>query len=42
MAVMLEAVNISETSIKLYDTIRAYVKDGCHLRTPRRENLKSH
>jgi hypothetical protein len=39
---MTEAVHNSVTSISFYATTQLYIADGCHLRTRRRENLKSH
>jgi hypothetical protein len=38
MAMMMEAVNVSETSVYFYETKRRYIPDTCQCR----ENLKSH
>jgi hypothetical protein len=37
----MEAVRTSETSVHYCETIRRCIPDGCHLRAPCRENLKS-
>jgi hypothetical protein len=37
----MEAVRTSETSVSFYETARRNIPEGCHLRTRRRENLKS-
>jgi hypothetical protein len=39
---MMEAARISETSVNLYQTTRRYNPEDGHLRTHRRENLKSY
>jgi hypothetical protein len=39
---MMEAVSISETSVHFYQTTRRNIPADSHLRTRRRENLKSH
>jgi hypothetical protein len=39
---MLEAVSTSETLDNSYETTRRNIREGCHLRTRLRENLKSH
>jgi hypothetical protein len=41
-ALMLEAADISETSVKFYQTKRRYNPEDSHLHTRRRENLTSH
>jgi hypothetical protein len=38
---MVEAASTSETSVKFYQTTRRYNPEDSHLRTHRRENLKS-
>jgi hypothetical protein len=42
IALMLEAVNISETSVNLYATSRCNIPEDIHLHIRRCENLKSH
>jgi hypothetical protein len=42
IALMMEAVNTSETSVKFYQTRRRNIPEDSHLYTRRRENLKSH
>jgi hypothetical protein len=42
IALLVEAVNISETSLNFYDTARGNIQEGCHLHIRRRENLKCH
>jgi hypothetical protein len=37
-----EAVNSSETSIKIYQITLSYITEDSHLHIRRRENLKSH
>jgi hypothetical protein len=39
---MMEAARTSETLVNLYQTTRRYNPEDSHLRTPRRENLKSY
>jgi hypothetical protein len=39
---MMEAVNTSETTVNFYQTTRRYNPEDSHLRTNRRENLKSY
>jgi hypothetical protein len=39
---MMEAVRTSETSVCFHETTRPYTPEGCHLRTRRHGNLKSH
>jgi len=41
IALMMEAVRPSETSVNFKDTTRRYIQENCHL-TRRRENLKAH
>jgi hypothetical protein len=41
IALMVEAVHTSETSVDFNDT-RRYIAEGCHFHTRRRKNLKSH
>jgi hypothetical protein len=41
IALMMEAARTSETLVKCYQTIRRYNPEDGHLRTHRRENLKS-
>jgi hypothetical protein len=41
VAVMLEAARTSETLVNIYQTTRRYNPEDSHLRTHRRENLKS-
>jgi hypothetical protein len=40
IALMMEAVRTSETSVKLYETTRRKIPEGCHLHNRRHENLK--
>jgi hypothetical protein len=42
IALTMEAVSTSETSVSFYQTIRRNVPEDVHLHTCRRENLKSH
>jgi hypothetical protein len=42
MALMLEAVRTTETSVNVSETTRRHIPEVCHLHTCRRENLKSH
>jgi hypothetical protein len=42
VALMLEAVRTSETSVNIYLTTRQYIPEDCELQTRYRENLKSH
>jgi hypothetical protein len=42
IALMMDAVNISETSVKFHETIRLKTSEGCHLHARRSKNLKSH
>jgi hypothetical protein len=42
IALMMEAVRTSETSVKIYLTTRQYIPEDSELHTRRRENLKSH
>jgi hypothetical protein len=42
IALMMGAASTSETSINIYQTTRHNIPDDSHLRTCRRENLKSH
>jgi ribosomal protein L18E len=42
IALMMEAASISETSVNFYQITRRYKPEDSHLRTHRRENLKSH
>jgi hypothetical protein len=39
---MMEAARISETLVNFYQTTRRYNPEDSHLRTHRRENLKSY
>jgi hypothetical protein len=39
---MMEAVSTSETSVNFYQTTRRNILQDSHIRTRRRENLKSH
>jgi hypothetical protein len=39
---MIEAANTSETLVNFYQTTRRYKPEDIHLRTHRRENLKSY
>jgi hypothetical protein len=41
IALMVEAVSTSETSVK-FETTQRSITEGCHPHTRRRENLKSH
>jgi hypothetical protein len=41
-ALMMEAARTSETLVNFYQTIRLYNPEDSHLRTHRRENLKSY
>jgi hypothetical protein len=41
IALMMEAVRISETSVYFNETTRRYVPEGYNLHTRRRDNLKS-
>jgi hypothetical protein len=38
----IETVSTSETSINFYETTQRNIREGCHLHTRLRENLKSH
>jgi hypothetical protein len=42
IALMMEAANTSETLVNFYQTTRHYNPEDSHLRTHRRENLKSY
>jgi hypothetical protein len=42
IALMMEAVRTSETSVSIYLTTRQYIPEDSKLHTRRRENLKSH
>jgi uncharacterized protein (UPF0179 family) len=42
IALMMEAASISETSVNFYQTTQCNKTEDSHLRTHRRENLKSH
>jgi hypothetical protein len=42
IALMMEAVQTSETSVNFYRTARRYNPEDHHLHTHRRENLKSY
>jgi hypothetical protein len=42
VALMMEAARNSETLVNVYQTIRRYNPEDSHLRTHRRENLKSY
>jgi hypothetical protein len=42
IALMLEALSTSETSVNFYEIARRNITEDCHLHTLRRENLKSH
>jgi hypothetical protein len=42
IALMMEAVRTSETSVNIYLTTRQYIREDSELHTRRRENLKSH
>jgi hypothetical protein len=42
IALMMEAVSTSITSVNFYETVRRNIPEDSHLHTRRRENLKSH
>jgi hypothetical protein len=42
IALMMEAVRTSKTSVYSNDTTGRYINLSCHLHTRRRDNLKSH
>jgi hypothetical protein len=42
VALMMEAARTSETLVNFYQTTRRYNPEDSHLRTHRRENLKSY
>jgi hypothetical protein len=42
IALMIEAVSTSETSVRFYQTTRRNTPEDGHLHTRSRENLKSH
>jgi hypothetical protein len=42
IALMMEAVSTSETSVNFYQATRRNIEEDIHLHTRRRENLKSH
>jgi len=42
IALIMEAIRTSETSVYSNETTRRYIPDGCNLRSRRREDLKSH
>jgi hypothetical protein len=42
IALMMEAARTSETLVNFYQTTRRYNPEDSHLRTHRRENLKSY
>jgi hypothetical protein len=42
IALMMEAVSTSETSVNFYQTTWRYITEDSHLRNRRRDNLKSH
>jgi hypothetical protein len=42
IALMMEAVSITETSLYFKETTRRYISEGCHLHIFRRNSLKSH
>jgi cell division protein FtsL len=42
IALMMEAVRTSETSVYFKHTTRRYISEGYHLHTSHRDNLKSH
>jgi hypothetical protein len=42
IALMMEAAKTSETLVNFYQTTRRYNPEDSHLRTHRRENLKSY
>jgi hypothetical protein len=39
VALMIDAISISETSVYFYETTRRYISESYHLHTRRRENL---
>jgi hypothetical protein len=39
IALMMDAVRTSETSVYFNETTRRYIPEGCHLQTRRRENM---
>jgi hypothetical protein len=41
IALMMEAVRISETSVSFYETTRMNIPEGCRVHIRRHENLKS-
>jgi hypothetical protein len=41
IALMMEAVNTSETSVTFYETTLRYIPEDSHLDTLHRDNLKS-
>jgi hypothetical protein len=41
IALMMEAASTSESSVNVYQTTQRYNPEDSHLRTHRRENLKS-
>jgi hypothetical protein len=42
IALMMEAVSASETSVSIYQTARRNITEDSYLHTRRRENLNSH
>jgi hypothetical protein len=42
IALMMEALSFSETSVNIYQTTRCNYPEDNHIHTRRRENLKSH
>jgi hypothetical protein len=42
VALMMEAARTSETLVNIYQTTRRYNPEDSHIRTHRRENLKSY
>jgi hypothetical protein len=42
IALIMEAVRTSETSVYFKETTWRYIPESCHLHTSRRENLQSH
>jgi hypothetical protein len=42
IALMMEMVSTSETSVNFYQTTRRNIPEGSHIHTRRRENLKFH
>jgi hypothetical protein len=42
IALMMEAVRTSETSVNFYETTRRNIQEGFHLHTRRRQKIKSH